>query len=570
MLHANATTSVDRDSRGDEPLLPRRSRCLAFATIIALSSAVSGFAFGYEIGIIDGVLAMPSFRLFFSTATLSGDDGLAIIESDGAADTAGWIVSSFLLGAMIGSALAAFSADAFGRRASILLGGAFFAGGGALQAASGGLASLLSGRILSGIGVGLMSSVSPLFIAETAAPANRGTLVAGQQLAITIGIFCASTVNAIILGLSSAAGGSRDDAQWRAALAAQIIPGILVVILVARLPESPRWLVANGRARDAATVLAALREKLADSSDVAAEVAGIVKELEGEGFAPPDLGDAGGVAPGEGEKDALAATGRVSRAVSCRGHCVSLRGRLRELCSAGDARRRATLVVGLQIWQQLTGINVILYYAADLMERAGAASREQAATTLVVANSALLIIGTVPGMALLDRVSVGRRGLLIYGACAMAAAHIAIATAVLAGARAPTPALAYTAVAAMMSFTVAFSATWGPTVWVFVAEALPLRVRGAGIAVGTLANWSVNSMIGKFAPLCVKAFGGWTYFGLAFFCVCMGLYSWALVPETAGRSLEDVALSLWGDVPARDTQRHDGNSDVSVEEETST
>lgn len=534
---------------GDEPLLPRRSRCaLTFASIIALTSSISGFSFGYEIGIIDGVLAMPSFRLYFGTALVSGDDGFAVVESESAADTAGWIVSSFLLGAMIGSALAAFSADAFGRRSSILLGGTFFAVGGALQAAAGGLASLIFGRILSGVGVGLMSSVSPLFIAETAAPVNRGKLVAAQQLLITVGIFCASTVNAIILGLSAASSGTRDDKQWRAALAAQVIPGLLVVILVARLPESPRWLVARGRTRDAANVIAALREKAADSKLVADEVAGIVKEMEGEGFAPPPPAgvDPSDVVGGEGEKDALASTGRAAHAVSCVGHCVSLRGRVLELFASGDSRRRALLVVGLQVWQQLTGINIILYYAADLMERAGAASREQAATTLVVANSALLIFGTLPGMALLDNVRVGRRGLLIYGAFAMAATHVAFAMAVLAGSRTPTSALAYTAVAAMMTFTVAFSATWGPTVWVFVAEALPLRVRGAGIAIGTLANWSTNALIGKFAPLCIKALGGWTYIILALLCALMGVYSWALVPETAGRSLEDVALNLWG------------------------
>jgi MFS family permease len=518
---------------------------MQFASLVALTSSISGFSFGYEIGIIDGVLSMPSFRLFFGTGVISGDDGLSVIESESSADTAGWIVSSFLMGAMVGSALAAFSADAAGRRSSILLGGVFFAFGGALQSAARGLGSLIVGRIFSGVGVGIMSSVSPLFIAETAAPLHRGKLVAAQQLLITVGIFCASSVNAIILATS---GGATSDTQWRAALAAQIVPGLLVVAFVARLPESPRWLVARGRTRDAITVVAALREKPAESQDVSGEVAGIEKELEVEGLVGSDAVADANLSAGDGEREALsrAPAGGAPRAVSCRSHCASLRSRTRELCS-GDNRRRASLVVGLQCWQQLTGINVILYYAADLMEKAGAASREQAATSLVVANSALLIIGTVPGMALLDRTSVGRRGLLIYGAAAMAATHVVIALTVLAGSRTPTPTLAYSAVAAMMSFTVAFSASWGPTAWVYCSEVLPLRVRGVGIALSTFANWTVNSLIGKLAPLCVKALGGYTYLVLATLCIGMGCYSYFCAPETAGRSLEDVALSLWAE-----------------------
>ena len=491
-----------------EPLLARRASCggaplcCTFAARVAATASLSGLAFGYEIGIIDGVLSMDSFRLFMGTG--ARDAAGHVVELPAAASLDGWIVASFLSGAVLGSLLVAWLADARGRRESILIGGALFALGGAAQAGARGVASLALGRVVSGAGVGLLSSAAPLYITEAAAPAARGRLVAAQQLAITVGVLLASGVNAALLG---AAGGA--DAAWRGALAAQVVPGAAVLALVAALPRSPRWLVARGRRAEAAATLARLRDAPAGGAAVEAELAAIDAEVaEEEGGAPPGAFT-----------------------------CALWRARVRELL--GPAARRARLVAALQAFQQLSGINIILYFASNLIEKAGAISRADAARSLVVGNSALLVLSTLPAMALLDSPRAGRRALLIGGAAAMAAAHAATAACLLAGGA------AYGAVAAMMLFTAAFAASWGPTVWVMTNEVLPLRVRAQGAALGATTNWLVNAVLGKVAPLAVAASPGGTFAALAAVCALMCAYAVFCVPETAARSLEDLAGDLW-------------------------
>jgi hypothetical protein len=333
-----------------------------------------------------------------------------------------------------------------------------------------------------------------------------------QQLMITVGIFSASSVNSVLFLYASG------DMQWRLALGAQLVPVILFLLVLAQLPMSPRWLIMSGRVEEGVEVICRLRGLAADSPQVQAEVSEIKQEL---------VQDAGKDAP--------------------RG----LLDKYTELLSPA-LRPRLLLVTVLQFFQQFTGINLVLFYAAVLFEAAGAPHQE-AATVLVVANAAVLVLATLPGLWLLDRPNAGRRKLLIFGGAAMALCHTGASLCAGAAQRekdasgAFTPsgkAFAYAAISFLFCFTAAFSESWGPAVWVVQNEVWPFRSRAAGTAAGTTVNWISNAAIGKFAPLLLALAGSSTYLIFAVFCVIMALYTFLALPETAGLSIESIT-ELW-------------------------
>lgn len=467
-------------------------------TLVALAASVSGVCFGYEIGVVDAVLSYDSFAAWAGYGP--GNESYE-------AGTTGWVVASFLIGCLVGSAAVSVLADTLGRKRSIVLGGAVFALGGVAQCAAPSIATLYVARAVSGAAIGVLSMAAPLYISETAPAAIRGKLVAMEQLAITLGILLASVVNA---SLYVAPGGELPgDAQWRTALAAQIVPGLLLLVVMLPLPRSPRWLMSVGRAPEAADALSKLRG------------------LPGGAANPAVAGELAEIAAGMGEDS------------SARGGAPPAWADL----LAPRVRGRLGIAIWLQVCQQFTGINVILYYAASLFARMGV-DATAAATWLVVVNAALLVLGTLPGLALVEHPRVGRRNLLLAGGAAMAVAHALVCVFVsLAGTSGG--AFAWAAVVCMLTFTVAFSATWGPAVWVVQSEILPLDVRARGTAIATMANWASNAVIGKAAPFVLNSIGAFTYALLAAACVAMTLFVWVYLPETAGVSLEDMG-ALFG------------------------
>lgn len=437
-------------------------------------------------------MAMPSFKLWAGYGP--GNEGSE-------ADITSWVVTSFLLGCIGGSCIAGWMADALGRKPTIVLGGLAFTIGGAVQAAAGSLTVLYLSRTLSGVAIGALSMVAPLLIAETAPAAQRGMLVALEQLLITIGILTASVVNSVLYVYYADSG----DYQWRTALAVQALPGVLLLLVVLPMPRSPRWLASKGRTTAAASALARLRGVAVDDPLVTSELGSIQEEIARDSAA------SGGGPPSW--RDLL----------------------------APRARRPITVAVILQVCQQMTGINVALYFAPALWDTLGIPP-DTAATWLVVANAAVLVVATLPGLALLELRGFGRRWLLIGGGIAMAAMHALVATsiAIAQGGGPAGPTFSWIGVGAMFAFTAAFSATWGPAVWVVQSEVMPLDVRARGGALATVANWASNAVIGKAAPYCLAAFGPATYGGFAVACVLMTIYVRASLPETAGVPLEDI------------------------------
>ncbi len=308
--------------------------------------------------------------------------------------------------------------------------------------------------------------------------------------------------------------------QWRIALSIQAVPGLVLLAAVHSVPASPRWLVLVGREKEAHGVVALLRNISEDDPSVAAEVAGIVEELGAEGLR----------SSGEG-KDVTS--------------LASWASRFQGLFRVG-ALKRTIAVCAVQFFQQWSGINAILYFAAALFLRAGV-SKDTASTSLVVGNAALLVAGTIPGMWAVDKESIGRRRLLLWGSLAMAVCHAFIAALVFMAEAAEAgtaraDALSYSAVASMFAFTFFFSATWGPVAWVLSSEVFDLKVRAQGVALGTVFNWASNAIIGKVTPLLFEAVGGLTFLLFCFFCLASFFYVYAFIPETAGVALEDMAL----------------------------
>lgn len=470
---------------------PQSRPSTAYAITVAFSCAISGFLFGYDIGIIDSVLKMPSFLLFFGTGSFNAETG-QITETATQADTDGNIVSSFLIGCVFGSMASSVLQDRFSRRRSILLGALIFIAGGILQAISTNVVYLCIARSISGVSIGILSSVTPVYLAEVAPAEERGRLVSIQQLMITIGILAASLVNATLYSVY------RNDNQWRVALGIQALPAFFLVIAVYFLPFSPRWLMMQGRDKDALAVLSRLRGAPPDDKAVVEELQLMRDDVIAEGVGPGDKGSSW--------KEVL----------------------------FGPQSAQVHMSIILQFFQQTTGINFILYFAADLFARIGI-NRDLAATGLVIGNAALLIVGTLPAIWAVERL--GRRWLLITGALTMAAAHIAVTSSL----ASESSVGAYFAIAFVFVFTFGFSATWGPIVWVVQSETMPLRVRAKGGALATTSNWVMNAIIGKACPLIVDRIEEYIYLMFAVLCLLGGLYTYVCVPETKGVALEDVA-----------------------------
>ncbi|KAJ3088753.1 hypothetical protein HK102_008026 [Quaeritorhiza haematococci] len=478
-----------------------------YAYVVSFAAALGGLLFGYEIGIIDTVLKMQSFQLTFETGQLS-PDGNMVVDLPSTPHRNGNIVSSFLVGCVIGSLIVWSMADKLGRRVSILIGSVVFSVGGAVQAFANNILTLYLGRAVSGIGVGMLSMAVPVYISEAAPTSARGRMISVQQLMITIGIFVASAINGILF--TSVQG----DGQWRTALGIQIVPGILLlIIMLFFLPPSPRWLIRQGRDREAIDVLGRFRSCDPQSQRVIDEYHAIRKGHEAE-------------------MEAL----RLSLEKDGDGWFVGWKD-----MGSQSIRGRVMLGMALQFFQQWTGINVIMYFAADLFEQMGF-DRQASSTGFVIANSLINVVFTLPGMYLIERW--GRRKLLLYGAVGMALSHYALTlwTSLANSAQHTTSstAFAWLGSISMYAFVASFASTWGPVAWVYQSEIYPLRVRAKATAVATVVNWTMNAAIGKISPLMIRAMGSYVYLVFGTCSILMFLFAYYTVAETKGTALEDM------------------------------
>jgi MFS transporter, SP family, galactose:H+ symporter len=415
---------------------------------------------------------------------IQDDLGLSTIESE--------IITSWVtLGALFGALVAGWMADRLGRRWTAVTAGLLFAGGALVETVAPGAGLLTVGRVIVGFGVGLASVVAPLYAAEMSPKAVRGRFVSTYQLAITVGIFLAYLADDALT--------SSD--RWRLMFALGVIPGVLLVVGFLIMPESARWLLKMGR-----------RDKAEES----------LRKINGP--------EAGGqqLATIEGELQVEAREGTASW-----GEVFS------------PLLRRALVVgLGLAIFQQITGINAIIYYANEIFAEAGFTTAEEQAKATLYAIGLVNVLATFIAVAWVDHF--GRKPLLFTGLVGMGVslAAVGLSFAALdtsADSAAATTTAGIVTVVALVVFIASFAFSMGPVVWTLISEIYPNRVRGRAVAVATAANWGAAFLVTQFFLTVVDAIGeSTTFFLFALMCAAAFVFVWRLVPETKGRSLEEI------------------------------
>ena len=454
-------------------------------------ATLGGLLFGWDTAVISG--AVSSIDAYF-------------IDPQGLSETArstlsGWTISSALVGCIIGAAVAGWVSTAWGRKGGLIAAALLFLlgsvgsavpefGFGAIgKMGPAALDPFIFYRILGGVGVGIASMLSPLYIAEISPSAIRGRLVSFNQLAIVLGILLVYFVNLAISTLGNDAW--LKSAGWRWMLASEAIPSGVFLILLMFVPDTPRWLVLRGRNEEA---LAALK-----------------RETD--------------------EEDARTILGEIQKTLEVRSG---------PLFSFGAA----VVVVGIliSVFQQFVGINAVLYYAPLMFQNMGASTHSALLQTVVI--GAANVIFTVVAIVTVDRL--GRKPLLIAGAFVMAAAMIAL------GCLFNAKVVGLGALIAVVAYIGGFAFSWGPVAWVLLAEMFPNSIKGKGLGLAVAAQWLANLLVsasfkvldGSSAlnALFNHGFAYWIYGGMS---VLAALFVIRYVPETKGRSLEAIQ-DLWG------------------------
>jgi sugar porter (SP) family MFS transporter len=389
------------------------------------------------------------------------------------------VVSSVLLGCIAGALVGGSLADRYGRRRLLLVAAGIFIAGAVVSALSPTMAWLVAARVVVGCAIGTASFVAPLYISEIAPVAIRGKLVSLNQLAITCGIV-------VSYGIDYAFAASQ---AWRWMFAFAVIPAVAFGFGLLLIPDSPRWLVARGHVDQARTVMKRLR------------------------------------AP-EAVEEELSAIQR--SAAQQKGHWSEL---------FSPYLRVAMIVgVGLAITQQITGINTIVYYGPTIFKAAGMSS-SAVAILASVGVGAFNVVMTVVSLWLIDRV--GRRALLLVSLAGMTLSLFVLGLAFLLPGLAGS--LGWIAMVVVMLFVGSFALGMGPIFWLLISEMYPLRIRGRAMSVATVANWAANLIVALSFLTLARALGQAATFWL-YGAISIGtwIFSFFLVPETKGKSLEQI------------------------------
>jgi sugar porter (SP) family MFS transporter len=436
------------------------------------------------IGLTSGTAALGGLLFGYDTGVVSGALLYLKKEFGGLSSFQQELVTSLLLvGCMVGAFAGGRVADRVGRRPTLAATALVFVAGVLLAAFAPDFPLLLVARFIIGLAVGTSSMVVPLYIGEVAPARARGGLVSLNQLAITVGILAAYLVD---YGLSG-------SGNWRLMFGLAAIPAGVLFIGMLFQQESPHWLIAQGRDEKARHVL----ERLRGPDDDIDEETEQVRQL-----------------------------GRHS-------------GGLRELLKP-QVRPALTIGVLLAVFQQITGVNTVIYYAPTLLAGAGLGS--SSAILAEVAVGGVNVLLTIVAVWLMDRV--GRRPLLLIGTTGMLIGLLTVACAFLGGDQL-TGSAAIVAIVGLMFFQGSFAIGLGPVFWLLIAEIYPLKVRGTAMGVATIANWGADFIVTiSFLTLLDAISGVGTFLLFAFLTLVALIYFRIKVPETKGRSLQQIESEL--------------------------
>jgi MFS transporter, SP family, xylose:H+ symportor len=474
------------------------SRVNPYVVLLTLIATLGGLLFGYDTAVING--AVDSLKAYFIDPRFTNLANPA--QANAASSLLGFVVSSALIGCIIGGLFGGWVSTRIGRKRGLVIAALLFLVS-ALGASApefpfapighGGPAymwNFVFYRILGGIGVGLASMLSPMYIAEIAPPKVRGNLVAWNQFAIIFGMLVIYFVN---FGISKAGSGDvwLNSIGWRYMFLSGAIPATLFLLLLFLVPETPRFLMLKGNETGARQVLAKL----------------VTRE--------------------EGEKE-----------------ISEIRASLSEHHSGKLFSFGALLIfigIMLSVFQQFVGINVVLYYATDIFKGMGLTTNASLFQTIIV--GIVNLVFTIIAIFTVDKF--GRRPLQIIGALIMAVAMISLGAEFWLGGK------GMLALICMLVYTAGFAVSWGPVTWVLLSEIFPNQIRGKAMAIAVAAQWVANYLVSWTFPILdnnpylVHHFNhGFAYWLYGVMSILAALFVWKLVPETKGHTLEQME-KMW-------------------------
>jgi len=444
---------------------------------------------------IAGTAALGGFLFGFDTAVISGTIPFVTVQFNLDAIMEGWFVSSALVGCIAGVSIAGKASDTFGRKKVLIFSALLFSISAFSCMIAGTSIFLFIYRIIGGVGVGIASMLSPLYISEISPPRIRGRLVALYQLAITLGILVAYFSNAGLQSLSDGYESGIDFIQWiigkevwRSMFGTELIPAILFLILLSFIPESPRWLIAVNKKESARKIMF---------------------NIGGKENADRQLNDINKVLNTEP-------------------------GTIKELLKPG---LRIALIIGvvLAITSQFSGINAIIYYGPRILSQAGFTISDALGGQVTI--GLVNVVFTFVAIFTIDRF--GRRRLLIIGVTGAVLSliatgimfHIGVTTGI-------------AVLLPILLFISCFAFSFGPVVWVILSEIYPTKIRGRAISIATLSLWLANAIVGQLVPLLLERFGpAVTFWLFALLCSPVIIVAIKWLPETKNKTLEEIELS---------------------------
>lgn len=459
-------------NKSTEPPKTQRSGS-NYVIFLSIVAALGGLLFGYDTAVISGAIGF--LRTYF------------VLDSS----ETGWAASSALVGCLIGAGTAGGFSDMAGRKKALLLAGFLFTVSALWSALASTLTEFSTARILGGVGIGMASMLSPLYIAEIAPAHSRGRLVSFNQFAIVVGILVVYFVNYLIANAKS----EEWNLQWgwRWMFGSATLPAVLFFVLVFLIPESPRWLVKRRRSKEALKILT----RMGGQEHAEAELRAI--------------------------EDAVA----------------------REEDSTGQLFQpgmRIALLIGvvLAILQQVTGINVFMYYAPEIFKQLGSGTNAALLQTIII--GAVNLTFTIVALKTIDRL--GRKPLMIIGSTGMGISLTAL------GLAAYFQKTELWVLIFILGYIASFALSMGPVVWVVLSEIFPTKIRGRAMSIATLTLWAANYLVSQTFPMMnenpwlVEKFNhGFPFAVYALFCVLTIVFVKIFVPETKGKSLEEIEMS---------------------------
>jgi SP family arabinose:H+ symporter-like MFS transporter len=440
--------------------------------LICLTAALGGFLFGFD------------------TAVISGGINFLRVQFELSAVMEGWLMSSALLGCMVGAAIAGWLADQYGRKSVLYLSAWLFIISAVYCAVADSAFHLILARIIGGVGVGFAAMVAPMFISEMAPAHLRGRLVSLYQLSITLGILCSYLSNAWLLNISTTYqfGNWMDlyfvDEVWRAMLGSNMIPALLFFVMLLLVPESPRWLYAKNKSEQGFVILTRINGHAAATRE-AGSISNSIKEESGS---------------------------------------------FKEIFSS---RYRIALVIGLVLpfLSQLAGITTVMYYAPAIFEKAGFRTDSAMGTASIIGFFNMIF--TLVAIWKIDQW--GRKPLLIGGFTGLSLALLVIGW-FFESNHGP-----YPLVGSFVFYIAVFAATLGPGVWVVIAEIYPTAIRGRAMSLATLSLFFGSTFVTQTYPLLRDSIGiGITFMLYGLIMIPSVFFVLKYIPETKGKSLEEI------------------------------